>query len=112
MKQKIAIPLTNNQLCSHFGKVEFFKIFEIENNSIITTSMIIAPPHEHGKLPQWIADQGITNIISGGIGQKAIALLHEHNITLIYGVEPNEPEILVQKFLENKLESGLNLCDH
>lgn len=112
MKQKIAIPLTNNQLSNHFGKAEYFKIIEIENNSIIDTMMIKAPPHEHGKLPQWIADQGITNIISGGIGQKAIARLEELNITLIYGVEPQESEILLQKFLENKLESGLNLCDH
>lgn len=112
MKQKIAIPLTNNQLSNHFGKAEYFQIFETENNSIIDTMMIKAPPHEHGKLPQWIAEQGITNVISGGIGQKAIALLQESNITLIYGVEPEDPEILVQKFLDNKLESGLNLCDH
>lgn len=112
MKQKIAIPLTNNQLSNHFGKADHFKIFEIGNGAIQNITKRKAPPHEHGKLPQWIADEGITNIISGGIGQKAIARFQELNIKFVCGIESEEPEILVQKFLDNILASGLNLCDH
>lgn len=112
MKQKFAIPFTNEQLSNHFGKAEYFEIIDTENGSIISTTRIKAPLHEHGKLPTWIADKGVTHIISGGIGQKAMARLQELSIKLIYGVEPEDPEILVQKFLENKLQSGINLCDH
>ncbi len=112
MKRKIAVPLSNNQLSKHFGRAEYFKIIDTENKSIIGTSLLKVPDLEHGTLPKWIADKGITHIISGGIGQKAMASLQELNIPLVYGAEVEELEILVEKFLENKLQSGLNLCDH
>lgn len=112
MKQKIAIPISNEKISNHFGHAEYFEIFDTENNTIMSTTRIKAPAHEHGKLPLWIADKGVTHIMTGGIGQKAIARLQEFNINLIYGVEDEKPEILVQKFLENKLQPGMNLCDH
>lgn len=112
MKQKIAIPITNQKLSNHFGHAEYFEIIDTDNGTIIATARLMAPVHEHGKLPKWIADKGVTHIITGGIGQKAIARLQELNITMIYGVENEEPEILVQKFLANKLQPGMNLCDH
>ncbi len=70
IKQKFAIPFTNKQLSNHFGKAEYFEIIETENRSIISTTRLKTPVHEHGKLPTWIADKGVTHIISGGIGQK------------------------------------------
>lgn len=112
MKRKFAAPLSNNKLSKHFGKAEYFKIIDTENKSIIGSTLLNAPEHEHGELPNWVAEKGITHIITGGIGQNAITRLQELNINIIYGVEEDEPEILVQKFLENNLNSGLNLCDH
>lgn len=112
MKRKFAIPFSKNQLSKHFGKAEYFVFIDTENKSVITSKQIKTPDHEHGQLPKWISDQGATHIITGGIGHKAMARLQELNIELIYGVETEKPEILVQKFLGGNLQSGLNLCDH
>lgn len=112
MKRKFAIPLADDQLSKHFGKASDFAIIETDDDVIINTRRIKIPELEHGKRVQWILDQGITHIISFGIGQKAIDRFQELNIKIINGVDPEKPEILVQKFLENKLKSGINLCDH
>lgn len=112
MKQKFAIPLTNGQLSNHFGKADYFEIIDIQDGCIISNSRIESPLQEHGKLPEWITDKGVTHIIASGIGQKAITSLQARNIEIIYGVEPDKAEILVKKFLENKLKTSINLCDH
>lgn len=112
MKRKFAVPFTKGQLSNHFGHAEYFEIIETDKKEIISKTRIEAPAHEHGKLPKWVADLGTTHIITGGIGQKASNLLKEFNITVVYGVETEESEKLVQKYLKGKLQSGLNLCDH
>jgi len=106
MKQKIAISTSNEKRSNHFGHAEYFEIFDTENDAIMSTTRIKAPAHEHGKLPLWIADKGVTHIITGGIGQKAIARLQELNITLIYGVEIDKLEILIQKFWKTNYHQG------
>ena len=112
MKQKFALPYTNKKLSNHFGHAEYFEIIDTDQKAIISKDQIKAPVHEHGKLPKWIAELRVTHIIAGGIGHKASSLFKELNITIIYGVKAEESEILVQKYLENKLQSVLNLCDH
>lgn len=34
-------------------------------------------PHEPGFLPVWLALQGVTHIIAGGMGQRAISLFNQ-----------------------------------
>jgi len=42
--KKIAIPLENGRLCSHFGHCQQFAIVDVENNSIIGEQLIT---HRH-----------------------------------------------------------------
>jgi predicted Fe-Mo cluster-binding NifX family protein len=112
MQKKIAIPLENGQLCSHFGHCEQFAILETENNQITTEIFITPPPHEPGLLPAWIAEKGVTDVIAGGIGQKAIVLFNEQKINVFVGAPVKSPKELVIDFLNNKLDVGANYCDH
>lgn len=110
--KKVAIPLEGGRLCSHFGHCEQFAILEVENNSIISEKLITPPPHEPGLLPGWLAELGVTDVISGGMGQRAISLFSENKINVNVGAQPKSPNELVNEWINNSLETGKNLCDH
>jgi ATP-binding protein involved in chromosome partitioning len=112
MKQIIAIPISNNCLCQHFGHCEKFVLFETENKKITGEKYLNPPPHEPGVLPVWLASQGATHIIAGGMGHRAISLFNQQNIQVITGAEEKTAKLLVEDFLENKLTTGVNACDH
>ena len=110
--KKVAIPLEGGRLCSHFGHCEQFAIVEVENNSIIGEKLITPPPHEPGLLPGWLAELGVTDVISGGMGQRAINLFIDNKINVNVGAQPKSPKELVNEWINNSLETGNNLCDH
>ena len=112
MKQIIAIPTNNSSLCQHFGHCEKFALFETENNCITKEEYLNPPPHEPGVLPVWLASQGATHIIAGGMGQRAIALFKQQNIRVITGAMEKPARDLVEDFLGRNLITGNNACDH
>ena len=110
--KKFAIPTENGQLCAHFGHCQQFAIVEVETNQLTQEKYVTPPPHEPGLLPAWLGQQGVTNIIAGGIGQKAISLFNQQNIEVTVGALPKSPKELVKDWLANSLVSGANACDH
>ena len=111
---KIAVPVSNNSLCMHFGHCEVFAFFEVnEKEKLITNKTeITPPPHEPGVLPKWIGDQGVHIILAGGMGQRAQNLFNENGVKVIAGVTENNPEKAVLDYLNNTLKTGTNTCDH
>jgi predicted Fe-Mo cluster-binding NifX family protein len=112
MKQIIAIPTAQNCLCQHFGHCETFAIFETEDRKVISESYLEPPPHEPGILPAWLASHGITHVIAGGMGYRAITLFNQQNIQVLVGVTLKPAKMLVDEFLNGELETGNNTCDH
>ncbi|HPX79680.1 MAG TPA: NifB/NifX family molybdenum-iron cluster-binding protein [Bacteroidales bacterium] len=110
--KKFAIPLENGNLCAHFGHCKEFALIDVEDQTIKSQTFLTPPPHEPGLLPAWLAEKGVTHIIAGGMGQRAINLFKENNIQVCVGAESGTPEELVGNFLSNALKTGANLCDH
>lgn len=110
---KIAIPLENEKLCSHFGHCQNFAMIETNKaGDIVAKNILPSPPHEPGSLPKWVAEQGANLVIAGGLGARAQALLIEQGVEIIIGAPEDTPENLVKKHAEGNLSSGENLCDH
>ena len=111
---KIAIPLAGGRLSAHFGHCEQFAIVSVDPESkTITEQALLSPPaHEPGVLPAWLAEQGASVIIAGGMGQRAQMLFNENNIQVIVGAAAETPEHLVGTYLAGTLETGENICDH
>jgi predicted Fe-Mo cluster-binding NifX family protein len=110
---KIAIPMEEDKLCTHFGHCRNFAVVEVDDGkNIVTVSHIPAPPHEPGLLPGWLAERGINLVIAGGIGARAEGMLIEKGIEVIIGAPQDTPENLAKAYLNRKLSSGKNLCDH
>lgn len=112
MTKLFAVPTEQGKLCAHFGHCEKFAIVETEDQKIIKEDYVTPPVHEPGVYPQFLAQQGVTVIISGGMGQKAQRLFTQNNIEVCIGVNSGSPKELVEQFLNNNLQTGHNLCDH
>ena len=112
MKKKFAIPTLNEKLTAHFGHCEKFAIVDVEDNKVINEEFIVPPFHQPGVYPKFLADQGVHVIIAGGMGQKAQDLFAMNNIEVHMGVQDGTPSELVMSYLNNKLQTGQNLCDH
>jgi predicted Fe-Mo cluster-binding NifX family protein len=110
---KIAIPMDQGKLTPHFGHCEVFAIIEVENNVIISSTLLTPPPHEPGVLPAWICNEVKADlIIAGGLGKKARDILEAGGTQVILGAPTEFPEVLVNAYLSGTLEGGQNSCDH
>lgn len=109
---KIAIPTSNNNLDEHFGHCSHFTLFNIDNKTIVNESVIDAPPHQPGMLPPFLAEQGVTDVIAGGMGQRAIQIFNHHKVNVFVGAPKLPPRQLVEGFLDNSLSFSANYCDH
>ena len=110
--KKFAVPTENGKLCAHFGHCEKFAIIETEENKVTKEDYVSPPVHQPGVYPKFLADQGVSVIISGGMGQKAQDLFAMNNIQVCMGVNAESPKTLVEQYLGNELQTGQNLCDH
>jgi len=112
MKKIFAIPVEDGLLATHFGHCNQFSFIEVIDDKVKFESKLTPPPHEPGVLPKWIAEQGTTDVIAGGLGQKAKELLEMNKITVLIGAPVKRPIDLVEDFLNGKLSLGNNACSH
>ena len=110
--KKIAIPSTNNLLGVHFGDCEQFYIYETEGVVVKKTEIITPPPHQPDLYPDWLYKKKVTDVIAGGMGQKAIDNFYRKGINVHTGAPRKSPDEIVQDFLNGTLETTINLCDH
>ena len=109
---KFAIPLAEGKLTAHFGHCQEFALVYVEGNKITNKETKVPPPHEPGVLPRWLHQQGTNVIIAGGMGARALELFAENGIKVLTGAPSLAPEELVQQYLDSKLQTGFNMCDH
>jgi len=79
---RIAIPTTGDCLNPHFGHCEKFVIVDVDpkTKEVIATTEALAPEHRPGLLPVWLKERGVTVVIAGGMGARALSLFHEASI--------------------------------
>jgi predicted Fe-Mo cluster-binding NifX family protein len=109
---KFAIPLAEGVLCAHFGHCQQFAIIETEDGQIKDKELHTPPPHEPGVLPNWLAELGVSVVIAGGMGRRALDLFSGKGIQVSVGAPSSPPEALVEQYLKGTLIAGQNICDH
>ncbi len=109
---KIAIPVVGGKLNTHFGHTQEFYVYEINDGKISKEEVLNPPPHEPGVFPGWLAELGVTDVIAGGMGQRAIELFNQNKISVFVGVQVKDPKTLVEDYIQGCLETSDNVCDH
>jgi predicted Fe-Mo cluster-binding NifX family protein len=59
-----------------------------------------------------LAEKGVTDVLAGGMGHKAIQIFNYNNVNVFVGAPQIAAEELVQGYLEKTIEFTANYCDH
>ena len=109
---KIAVTYDNGDVFQHFGRTENFKVYEVEDNQVVSSEVIGSNGTGHGALAGLLAGEGIEVLICGGIGGGAQAALNEAGIKL-YGGVSGEADEAAAALVEGRLVYNANVrCDH
>ncbi len=111
---RIAIPVEDGALAQHFGHAGQFHFFLAvpDEGRVEFEKALPAPPHEPGRLPEWLWENGAKVVIAGGIGPRAVALLEAHGIEVFTGAPCGEPHAVAEQYLAGTLAADQNRCDH
>lgn len=108
---KIAVTYEDGNVFQHFGKTEFFKVYEAEDGKVISSEVISSNGSGHGALAGLLANQAVDVLICGGIGGGAQAALAEAGVELCAGAQGNTDEAVAAYLRGELVSSGAN-CDH
>jgi predicted Fe-Mo cluster-binding NifX family protein len=67
------------------------------------------PGHRPGFLPNFLSDQGINTIISGGMGGGAVEIFKEKGIEVVIGARGNADDA-VRSYLQGNLQTSGSIC--
>ena len=99
---KIAVTYDNGNVFQHFGKTESFKVYEVEDNKVVSSEVISSNGTGHGALAGLLANQGIEVLICGGIGGGAQTALADAGIKLCSGAQ-GDTDKAVEAYLNGEL---------
>lgn len=111
---RYAVPVADGRIAAHFGHCEQFAFFDVDETKkeIVRKEVVASPGHQPGLLPVWLAEEGASVIIAGGMGSRAQGLFSENHIQVIVGTLEDDPEKAVLDCLAGRLSTGDNICDH
>ena len=109
--KKIAVTYDNGQVFQHFGRTESFKVYEVEGDQIVNSTIIESNGVGHGALAGLLADNTIDALVCGGIGGGAMSALEEQGIEVCAGAQGHVDDV-IQAYLSGELETAGVTCDH
>jgi predicted Fe-Mo cluster-binding NifX family protein len=116
MKMKIAVPLTiDNQIDDHFGHCEKFGVYTISEDDKITDVATIPSVEGCGcksNIAVTLADNDVTVMLAGGIGNGAIYVLNNAGIDVVRGCSGDATENIMQYIIGNLHDSGSSCATH
>lgn len=108
---KIAVTYDNGNVFQHFGRTEFFKVYEVEDSKVVSSEVIASNGVGHGALAGLLSGQSVDVLICGGIGGGAQAALQEAGVELCAGAS-GDTDKAVEAYLRGELVSTGAYCDH
>ena len=109
---KIAVTYEDGQVFQHFGHTSQFKIYEVENGTVLNSRILDTMGSGHGALAGFLASQGVNVLICGGIGGGAKNALAAAGIVL-YGGVSGSADLAAEAFAKGNLQFDPDVfCDH
>lgn len=112
MDMRIGVTYENGQIYQHFGHTEQFKVYDVQDNKVVSSTVIDTNGSGHGALAGFLLDNKVDTLICGGIGGGAQAALSQAGIRLYGGVSGSADEA-VNTLLAGTLSFDPAVrCDH
>ena len=103
---------TDGTVFGHFGRTEYFKIYTVENGSVVRSEVVsTSGTGGHEALGPFLARNNVEVLIAGGIGQGARVALANCGIQLFPGVTGSADEA-VNAFIAGNLSYDMNATCH
>lgn len=99
---KIAVTYENGQIFQHFGHTKTFKIYDVDDKTIVSSEVVDTNGSGHGALAELLKGLNVGVLICGGIGGGAQTALSQAGITL-YGGVLGDADTAVKALLEGNL---------
>ena len=109
---KIAVTYENGNVFQHFGKTESFKVYEVEDNQVVSSEVISSGGVGHEALAGLLANQDVDVLICGGIGEGAQAALAEAGVELCSGAQGDVDEAVAAYLKGELVSTGVNCEEH
>ncbi len=102
MNTQIAIPYSEGQIFQHLGKCTQFKIYKIEDDTVVSSEVATTDGTSHEDVALWLVWHGVNGVICGHIGPGMQGALTGAGIAFLAGVEGAADEA-VEKLLAGTL---------
>ena len=109
---KIAVAYDNGNIFQHFGKTEFFKVYDVEDGKVVSSEVIGSNGTGHGALAGLLAEQAVDVLICGGIGGGAQMALAEAGIRLYAGCSGDADQRVAELLAGTLVSADGATCDH
>ncbi len=101
--KRIAVTYENGMIGQHFGHTEEFKLYDVEEGTVINEQVISTNGEGHGMLAGVLKEAQADLLICGGIGMGARMALEEAGIDLIPGTQGTADDV-VSAYLNDVLQ--------
>lgn len=109
---KIAVTYENGNIFQHFGHTEQFKVYDVEDGKIVSSTVVGTDGRGHGALAGVLGGLHVDTLICGGIGGGAQNALAAAGIKL-YGGVSGDANAAVEALLAGNLDFNPNAtCSH
>lgn len=109
---RIAVTYENGEIFQHFGHTAQFKIYDVENETIVNEQVLDTNGKGHGALAGFLQAAGADALICGGIGMGAQMALADAGIKLYAGVQ-GSADAAARALAEGTLSYDPDArCDH
>ena len=112
MKLAVTYDPKNGEIFQHFGRTEYFKVYDLADGKVQKTEICSTQGQGHGALVGVLQQLGAETVICGGIGGGAQAALAAAGIQLFGGVSGDADEA-VRCFVSGNLNYNPEVrCSH
>ena len=109
---KIAVPYEDGSVFQHFGRSAQFKIYDAENDKVLSSEIVSTNGQGHGALVSSLVQNNVNVVLCGGIGAGAQTALAQAGIQLFGGIS-GDADTAVSDYLTGPLVFDPNAhCGH
>lgn len=96
----------------HFGRTQFFKVYDVEGGKVVDSKVIDNGGFGHHDLATYLKNLGVEILILGNRGQGAIDALNNAGLKQLAGIT-GDPDKAVESFLAGTLvDNPSAVCAH
>ena len=112
MKVAVTYEKETGNVFQHFGKTQYFKIYEIQDDKILSSEVIDNGGNGHHAIPPYLKSLGVETLILGNRGQGAIEAIAASGLKELPGITGSADEA-AELFAKGELKPNFEAkCNH